>query len=76
MSKGIFKFYTVDKTDSKYNPIVTYHLNGWITIAVFLLALIAVSMAGCPAYNVWQQEMRGKAELKRAEQNRQIKIRW
>ncbi len=31
-------------------------------------------MAGCPRYRVWQQEMEGRAELSRAEQNRQIKI--
>ena len=27
-----------------------------------------------PIYKVWQQEMTGKAELSRAEQNRQIRI--
>ena len=31
-------------------------------------------MFGLPLYNVWQQEMSGKAELAKAEQNRQIKI--
>lgn len=29
---------------------------------------------GCPSYNVWQQEMSGKAEFAKAEQNRRIKI--
>ena len=29
---------------------------------------------GCPRYNVWQQEMSGKAEFAKAEQNRRIKI--
>lgn len=29
---------------------------------------------GVPYYNVWQQEMSGRAELAKAEQNRQIKI--
>jgi len=38
------------------------------------LALLLVSMAGCPVYNVWEQEMRGKAELSRAEQNRKIRV--
>lgn len=38
------------------------------------LGLLMVSMAGCPFYNVWEQEMRGRAELSRAEQNRKIRI--
>lgn len=39
---------------------------------ITLLALIL--LFGVPVYNVWQQEMTGKAELSRAEQNRQIRI--
>ena len=31
-------------------------------------------MGGCPYYNVWQQELQGRAELARAQQNRQIKV--
>lgn len=31
-------------------------------------------MFGIPAYQVWEQEMAGKAELAKAEQNRQILI--
>ena len=31
-------------------------------------------MFGLPKYNVWKQEMKGRAELAQAEQNRQIKI--
>jgi hypothetical protein len=41
--------------------------------AVALAALAAV-MAGCPAYNVWHAGMSGQAELRRAEQNRQIAV--
>lgn len=41
----------------------------WIVIGFTLL-----SMWGCPKYNVWQQEMAGKAEMARAEQNRKIQI--
>ncbi len=46
---------------------------------ILLLALLAALvlfglMFGMPMYNVWQQEMTGKAELRRAEQNRQIRI--
>ena len=47
------------------------------TIVVCLVALCAL-IIGCmfclPKYNVWKQEMKGKAELAQAEQNRQIKI--
>lgn len=39
-------------------------------VAIFLIA----SGICIPYYNVWQQEMSGKAELAKAEQNRQIKI--
>jgi len=37
---------------------------------VFIIALFFAM----PAYNVWQQEMSGKAEFAKAEQNRRIKI--
>lgn len=47
----------------------------WVKRALIVITLIvAVLIPGCPAYNVWQQGMSGKAELKRAEQNRQIAI--
>lgn len=40
--------------------------------------VVAAIIAGCffiiPYYNVWQQEMSGKAEFAKAEQNRKIKI--
>ena len=35
---------------------------------------IASLMYGCPKYAVWEQGLRGEAELARATQNRQIKI--
>ena len=44
----------------------------WTFGGIALLALIL--LFGVPVYNVWQQEMTGKAELSRAEQNRQIRI--
>ena len=44
----------------------------WIVLAV---ALLGVAMAFViPWYNVWSQEMEGKAEFAKAEQNRKIKI--
>lgn len=46
-----------------------------IILAVFGAILIFVAMAFIlPWYNVWQQEMAGKAEFAKAEQNRKIKI--
>lgn len=42
--------------------------------AFLLIALILACMFGLPKYNVWKLEMKGKAELAQAEQNRQIKI--
>jgi hypothetical protein len=44
-----------------------------ITI-VCVLAAIAIGCIGVPIYNVWSQEMAGKAEFAKAEQNRKIKI--
>lgn len=38
------------------------------------IALVVIGFFGIPVYNVWQQEMTGKAELAKAEQNRRIKI--
>lgn len=42
--------------------------------AVVLALLVAAGMAGCPLYNVWQSGLAGQAELRRAEQNRQIAV--
>ncbi len=36
--------------------------------------LIALFAFGLPLYNVWEQEMSGKAEFAKAEQNRRIRI--
>lgn len=44
------------------------------TIAFVVVAAIGGGMAGCPVYNVWSSGLSGQAELRRAEQNRQIKI--
>lgn len=38
------------------------------------VAIIALLMFGLPIYNVWQQEMAGKAEMAKAEQNRKILV--
>lgn len=43
-----------------------------ITSVLSFLLLIALFMVGCPSYRVYTAEMSGKAELMRAQQNRQI----
>lgn len=45
----------------------------WRGLAVTVLLLVA-GMMGCPRYEVWQQGLKGQAELARAQQNRQIAI--
>lgn len=46
-------------------------------LIVIIVAIVAAIVGLCwlgPTYNVWRQEMRGKAEFAQAEQNRRIKI--
>ena len=45
-----------------------------VFILITLIAGIAILMWGMPVYNVWQQEMAGKAEMAKAEQNRRILV--
>lgn len=51
---------------------------GWVTIIIIALFVLFGGIGGYmyvgPKYNVWQQEMSGKAEYAKAEQNRKIKI--
>ncbi len=42
-------------------------------ISVIIVAICALGMWGCPRYNVYEQALKGEAELARATQNRQIK---
>lgn len=46
----------------------------WIAVFAVIAILIAVLMWTLPYYSVWQQGLAGQAELKRAEQNRQIAV--
>lgn len=43
-------------------------------VAWLFLAFLVFGLWGCPTYRVWQQEMEGKAEFAKAEQNRRIRI--
>ena len=43
-------------------------------LAIIAVLVVASLMFGLPLYNVWQQEMTGRAEFSRAEQNRKIKV--
>lgn len=43
-------------------------------IALALGVLVLLGMWGCPQYNVWEAGLSGQAELKKAEQNRQIAV--
>ncbi|HNU59188.1 MAG TPA: hypothetical protein PKI08_04480 [Aquaticitalea sp.] len=46
----------------------------YLGITVLVVVVIVALMFGLPTYNVWQQEMAGKAEMAKAEQNRKILI--
>ena len=50
------------------------NLKYFVLSGVCFLFLFFSGVIGCPYYNVWQQEMSGKAEFAKAEQNRKIKI--
>lgn len=45
-----------------------------IALVVVVVVIIIGGLYALPVYNVWQQEMSGKAEFAKAEQNRRIKI--
>jgi regulator of protease activity HflC (stomatin/prohibitin superfamily) len=54
------------------------NLKSWVVLIATALFLITGGVGSCmyvaPKYNVWKQEMDGKAEFAKAEQNRKIKI--
>ena len=54
------------------------NLKSWVVLIVTALFLFFGGVSSCmyivPKYRVWQQEMDGKAEFAKAEQNRKIKI--
>lgn len=59
---------------SNKNQSVVITAGAVLSIAFVCFAVIALFLFGVPRYKVWQQEMKGRAELAQAEQNRQIKI--
>ena len=68
------KLFTNKQTNSYGQYDTTHHAGGYILIFIALIIFILICMVGCPVYSVWQQEMAGKAEFAKAEQNRRIKI--
>ena len=54
------------------------NLKGWLALIAAGLFVLFGGIGSCmyirPKYNVWSQEMAGKAEFAKAEQNRKIKI--
>ena len=46
----------------------------FVVLIVLVLLGVAGLMFGLPRYNVWQQEMAGKAEMAKAEHNRKILV--
>lgn len=55
-----------------------HEIKVWIKLAIVALFILIGGVGSCmfvrPRYNVWKQEMEGKAEFAKAEQNRKIKI--
>ena len=61
----------VSEEDRYYHRLVFR----WTSLVILtLFSVIIFGMWGCPRYNVWQQGLAGQAELRRAEQNRQIAV--
>lgn len=56
------------------NQQLNISAKGIILSIVAAGAIIGAFAFGLPLYNVWEQEMSGKAEFAKAEQNRRIKI--
>jgi len=60
--------YEEEKEQRKFAVLCT------IGSILFIIALVVAMCISLPKYNVWRSELAGRAELARAEQNRQIKI--
>ena len=55
---------------SERNQGAVITAGGVLSIALVCFAIVAFFLFGVPRYKVWQQEMKGRAELAQAEQNR------
>ncbi len=51
-----------------------FNIGRWVLLIMAIFILIVGAFIVVPFYNVWSQEMSGKAEFAKAEQNRKIKI--
>ena len=64
--------------DQIFNFMEKLNLKGWAALIIIALFIVFGGVGSCmyiaPKYNVWKQEMDGKAEYAKAEQNRKIKI--
>jgi len=60
-----------DMEDSK---LIRSVKRGIFGVGAAAVLLVAGGMYGCPRYDVWQQGLKGEAELARAAQNRKIKV--
>ena len=67
----IYKYMRNDINDINFTPKIA-RLILW-SAGVLILFIVAMAFIR-PWYNVWSQEMEGKAEFAKAEQNRKIKI--
>lgn len=62
-------------TFERYEELYWARIKRWsLYCSGTLMILVATGMYGCPQYRVWQQGLEGEAELRRAQQNRQIAI--
>lgn len=61
---------------ANYNNNVKYNLSIKAIVLTVIAGVVIVLglLVGIPYYKVWQQEMDGKAEFSKAEQNRRIKV--
>ena len=57
----------------KHEEINNYRWIAWVS-AIVIVLILGWSIFIRPWYNVWSQQMAGKAEFAKAEQNRKIKI--
>ena len=66
-------FFYKERTDNYRTEEAKVANIAFVGGGVFVIVVICW-MAFGPMYNVWQQGLAGQAELRRAEQNRQIKV--